>query len=144
MNFRFLSLLTFVLMIVASSCKKSRNANFPNVRVDEFVYLSNPSNFQLSSPGGWVYNQGGYRGLIIYRRFINGDQSDFAAYDRACPEHYSRDCSVLQVDADGIYAECSCNNERYLLLDGSPADGAQLPLIEYQTFLNGQVLNVSN
>jgi len=144
MNFRFLTLLTLLLFMVASGCRKSNNNAFPNVRVEEYVYLSNPSNFDLTAPGGWIYHTGGYRGLIVYRRYVNGNQTDFGAYDRACPEHYADGCSKLDVDEDGTYAVCGCNGEKYLLLDGSPTGGGQYPLMEYPTNFDGQVLYISN
>lgn len=141
---RLLPILTLIFVMVASSCKKNRNSDFPVVNVDEYVYLNNPSNFALTSPGGWIYHQGGYRGLIVYRSFINNDQNDFVVFDRACPEHFQEDCSTLQVTSDNTFLQCSCNGEKYLILDGSPADGATLGMQQYGTNFSGNVLRVFN
>lgn len=139
---RLLTILTLIFSMVAFSCEKNSNSDFPVVQVDEYVYLNNPSSFPLTSPGGWVYNQGGYRGLIVTRRFINNDQGDFAVFDRACPEHFSEECSMLTVSSDNTFMECACNGEKYLLFDGSPSDGASLGLKQYGTNFDGNVLRV--
>ncbi len=141
---RFLLLLTVLFMMVAPACKKNRQTDFPNVRVEQYVYLNNPSNYDLATPGGWTYHEGGYRGIIVVRRFINGTQDDFAAFDRACPIHYSDECSQLIVTDDNIFGECQCNNEKYLLFDGSPSDGAQQSLIQYRTDYRDGVVYISN
>ena len=85
----FTVVLTLIVLGVASSCKKNETSYFPSVAFEQRVYLSNPSSFDLSVPGGWIYTDGGYKGLIIYRRYLNGGQDDFIALDRGCPTHYS-------------------------------------------------------
>lgn len=144
MKFKALYILTALLLGVASGCKKNSRVYFPNVRFEEYIYLNNPSSFPITSPGGHIFHSGGYRGLIIYRRTLNGTSDDFAIFDRACPEHFDEDCSVMDVSEDGLYAICPCNNERYFLLDGSPAKGASLPMHPYPGILNGDVLYISN
>lgn len=138
------SLLTFLLTMVALGCQKSQNIDFPNVRVDEVIYLNNPSSQPLNAPGGWIYNPGGHKGLIVYRRFLNGGPDDFIAFDRGCPEHYEQDCGTLNVTSDDVFAQCGCNDEKYILFDGSPADGANRSMIIYRTTSDGQVLRVFN
>ena len=141
---RFVLLLTLLSAMVAQGCKKSRTRNFPNVQVEQYVYLNNPSNYDLSVPGGWVYHEGGYKGIIIVRRFINNTQDDFAAFDRACPAHYSEDCSQLVIMDNNVYAQCKCHNEKYVLFDGSPSDGATESLIQYRTDYRDGVVYVYN
>ncbi len=143
-RFRILLTLTSLLIMTALNCKKSENMTFPNVKVEEYVFLNSPSNFNLTTPGGWIYHTGGYKGLIVYRRSINNPSSDFGAYDRACPEHYSKNCATMHINPDGIYAECDCNGEKYLLLNGSPAEGSRYSLIQYQVSFDGQVLSIFN
>ena len=141
---RFLLLLTLLSAMVAQGRKKNRQRDFPNIQVEQYVYLNNPSNYDLEVPGGWVYHQGGYRGIIVVRRFINNTQDDFVAFDRACPVHYSEDCSELVITDDDIYAQCKCNNEKYVLFDGSPSDGASESLIQYRTDYRSGVVYVYN
>lgn len=141
---RLLTLLTPLLLLVASGCKKNQANDFPNVQVQETIYLNNPSNQALQNPGGWVYAPGGVKGLIIYRRYLNNQASDFAAYDRACPQHFNEGCGLLTVSDDDIYALCTCNKEEYILFDGSPAKNAERGLYSYPVSFDGQVVVVSN
>lgn len=137
-------LLTLIMAGVACSCKKKQDNYFPSVAFEQYVYLNNPSNFDLTAPGGYIYIDGGYAGLIVYRKTLSGSPDDFIAFDRGCPQHYAEDCGKLSVSSDGIFAECDCNQEKYLMFDGSPGEGASLPLIQYRTKLNGDVLYIYN
>lgn len=140
----FLLILTTIVFSVASSCEKNQERDFPLVSFDEYIYLNNPSNIALQNPGGAIYHTGGYRGLIIYRRFINGGNDDFGAFDRACPEHYRENCSQLEIEDDGIFASCPCGGEKYLLFDGAPGDSATTSMVEYQSTFDGAVIRVRN
>ncbi len=135
---------TLIFLSVASSCQKNNQRDFPIVSFDQYLYLNNPSNIELQNPGGAVYYLGGYKGLIIFRRFANNDVRDFAAYDRACPTHYEEDCSLLELSDDRVYAECPCHGEKYLLFDGSPAEDAVISMVEYRCTFDGSVIRIRN
>jgi len=139
---RFIPLLTGIFLAVASGCEKNNPNNFPLVDVEEFIFLNNPSNSALLAAGGSITHPGGHRGLIVFRRFFNQDSEDFAAYDRACPTHFEESCSVLEIDSDGLFAVCPCENEKYLLFDGSPGDNAERSLQPYRTFFDGNVVTI--
>lgn len=141
---RLYVLLTLVSLSVASACKKNNQRDFPVVSFDEYIYLNNPSNNELLNPGGAVYTPGGYRGLIIFRRYLNNDAYDFGAFDRACPEHYAEDCSQLEISEDRVFTECPCHGEKYLLFDGSPNENAVISMVEYQCTFDGAVIRVRN
>lgn len=140
----FTILLTLIIGGVASSCKKNDSVYFPSVAFEQRIYLNNPSSFELNVPGGWIYADGGYKGLIIYRRYLNGGQDDFVALDRGCPTHYSESCGTLETTDDDLFAQCSCSEEKYLLFDGAPSDGANLGMRQYRVIRNGDVLYISN
>lgn len=144
MSFRSFLLLTAIFTMVASGCKKNKTYYFPNVAVDEYIYINNPSSYNLLSPGGWIYHAGGYKGLIIYRVKQTGGSDDFVAYDRGCPSHYANNCGTLEVTSDDLYAKCGCEDEKYLLLNGAPSDGANLPLQVYRTTFDGNVIHIYN
>lgn len=137
-------ILTLIFVTVASGCEKNNQRDFPVVSFDEYIYLNNPSNIELQSPGGAIYNPGGYRGLIIFRRYANNDASDFAAFDRACPTHYQEDCSQLELSDDRVFAECPCHGEKYLLFDGSPGENAVISMVEYRCTFDGAIIRVRN
>lgn len=132
----------FCLVLAFSSCRRE-NANYvPNVSVNVTIYPSNPQYFRLNSIGGWSYADGGVRGLVIYRKSI----SDFVAFDRNCPVNPTQSCSTVNVDSsNNIYAVCPCCSSQFVLTDGSVAKApAQYPLKQYQTFYDGNALNITN
>jgi hypothetical protein len=139
-----LPLWTLSLFMVASACEKNNNRDFPIVSFNEYIYLNNPSSLELLNIGGAISHSGGYRGLLIYRRFNSNDQNDFGGFDRACPTHYAEDCSVLEISNDRTYAECACGGERYLLFDGSPSTNAITSLVEYRCTFDGVVIRIQN
>lgn len=142
----FVLVLTAICLGVACSCEKNNEVYFPNVGFEEYVYLTNPGNQALQNVSGYIYHPGGYKGLIVFRRSYDPvePENDFIAFDRACPEHYDEDCGTLEVDEDAVFAVCDCNNEKYLLYDGAPSEGASLPLRQYRVILNNNVLVISN
>lgn len=134
--------MTIVLIMVASwGCRKEDNSTVPNVSVDEYLVLSQPSNFPLNAQGGWIYTNGGYRGLLVYRRFYNNDDGDFVAFDRACPVHFDSSCGKVEVKSGDLFVTCPCDDREWVLFDGSPYNGNPAsPLKAYRlTFQNGTI-----
>ena len=65
--------------------------DIPEPLVDETVYVSDPSSFNLTVVGGQLLlPNAGHAGVLVYRRYFDGQFYDFAAYEAACPEHCSR------------------------------------------------------
>lgn len=110
------------------SCNND-NTEIPDVMVDEWVYINNPSNIKLQSPGGWVYTQGGIKGIILYRVSID----KFKAYERSCPHISPNSCSFLDVEKD-ITTRCDCDDKEFLLATGEPINGAPSSMKEYRTY----------
>ena len=132
-------LLLTVLLVL--SCKKEKQNQIPNVLVDEYVYLNNPQYNALSAPGGWVYLNGGYRGIIVYRR----SNDEFTAFDRACTNQPSESCEVIAVDSSGVTATDACCGSRFQITDGSVIKGpATRALKSYKTYFDGTVVRITN
>jgi nitrite reductase/ring-hydroxylating ferredoxin subunit len=121
----------FIILLFSGliSCTTD-NVLLPDILVDEYVYLNNPSNINLQAPGGWAYVSGGIKGIIVYR--VSIDQ--FKAYERSCPHISPNMCSVLYVEK-GITVECECDKKTFLLATGEPLDGASHGLKEYRAYL---------
>ncbi|MEN8137927.1 MAG: hypothetical protein ABFR62_05805 [Bacteroidota bacterium] len=119
----------FIAIIALIYSCKSDSVYLPDIAVDEYVYINNPSNIKLQSPGGWAYHKGGIKGLIIYRT----SSEKFKAYDRACPHISPNTCSILNVE-DDIIAKCECDEKTFLLVTGEPIDGASHGLKEYRAY----------
>lgn len=140
----FWRICTLILLIV-TSCKDSDHQLVPNVPVDELIYLNLPSSAPLQAPGGWIYHPGGFRGLLIYRAFFNGNADDFRAFDRTCPNHVSQTCGRVVVNSDNITLSCECDSARYILFDGTPAvDNSSQPLRQYRVQFFGTSIRIFN
>jgi len=139
-----IQLFTLLVLIsvfgLAAGCGKSVEGGVPNVAVNITIYPSQPEYFDLQIPGGWVYVAGGYRGLIIYRY----SENEFHAYDRACPIHYDQTCGRIDVDStNNVLATCPCDSAVWSIIDGGPVS-ASLPLREYNTYYDGNRLDIIN
>jgi hypothetical protein len=109
-----LSLIVFLL----PDCKKD-NSTIPNVSVDIYLYLTQPSNINLNSTGGWVYVSGGVKGIIVFRKSI----SEFAAYERDCPYDPNASAAIVSVDSSGAFGvDYNCGS-KYSLFDNSILNG---------------------
>src|SRR2546423_582031 len=89
--------LLFILIFFLSDCKKD-NSTIPSVTVDTYIYLTQPSNINLNSVGGWVYVEGGVKGIIVFRKSSN----EFAAYERDCPYDPNVSAAKVDVDSSGV------------------------------------------
>lgn len=134
---RLFILLSFISLV---SCTKS-NDFLPDIAVDKWLYINNPSNINLQSPGGWIYTTGGIKGLIIYRY----SQTEFHAYERSCPHISPSDCSVAEVKQD-IFVECPCDGAKFLLISGEPSTISPYPLKQYRVSYNqyDESLHITN
>jgi hypothetical protein len=135
----------FGLIFLFLSCKKEAQpdqgvASIPEVPVDMYIGLNEPAYFNLTAIGGWMYLNGGSRGLIVYRS-IEG----YNAYDRHTPYKAEQSCSFGSVDSNEVYIVEGCDQSKYLLIDGSVAAGpASQPLKRYRTNVTQGVLRIYN
>lgn len=129
-----------LLFAILGSCRND-TPELPDILIDEVVYLDNPSNLKLQSPGGWAYIPGGIRGIIVYRV----TDTKFKAYERSCPHLSPNDCTYLDVEND-IKVICRCDKTEFLLVTGEPLNGAPVGLKEYRTYYNPefQTVNIYN
>jgi Rieske Fe-S protein len=137
---QYIVILFALIMIGATGCN-TNDSNIPNVAVDFRIPISNPSYISLNAVGGYVYLLGGSKGIIVVRSSID----QFRAFDRHCPYNPIEGCKVTVNDTD-IEAECDvCCNSKFLALDGSVIQGpSPLPLKEYQTNFDGNILYIFN
>ena len=66
--FRIRPELVVIMLLAGVSCKKDNindQLGIPLVDVDLYVLLSAPSNISLNAVGGWVYLDGGSRGIVL-------------------------------------------------------------------------------
>jgi len=112
-----------------------------NTPVDIYIYTSEPSFVNLTAVGGWVYVNGGNRGILVYRK----SSSEFMAYDRNCTFQSSNACATIYVDASNIIAVDTCCHSEFSIYDGSVLQTpASLPLKAYNTTFDGNALHIYN
>lgn len=124
----------FLFSIFFYSCKKD-NDQIPEVLVDIQVNINNPGYYSLQAVGGWMYFDGGSRGILVYRR----SQDEFMAYDRHCPYDPGNSCGKVNVDtSNNVMAVDPCCSSTFLLTDGSVVSGsAPRGLKQYMVYWDG-------
>ena len=127
--------LLLILISVFSTCKKdSSQSDVPNVQVDFYIYLSEPSNINLNSLNMGVYFAQGVKGIVVSK---TGPET-FVALERNCTYQPSSSSAVVSIDTSGtsFLKDASCGS-RFYLSDGSVDHGpATVPLKQYHTFYN--------
>lgn len=109
-----------VLLIAQPACKKSNQTDpIPTVPVNITVPLRLPEYSALNSIGNYVYINGGYKGIIVYRRTLD----QFVAFERACPFDPTTSGAIVVVDSSGVMAKDSKCGSKFNLFDGSVVNG---------------------
>jgi hypothetical protein len=141
-NFRYI-LFPILLLVLSWGCRKEKNNKdiLPDVSVDVYIYINNPSYINLTVVGGWVYVPGGIRGILVYRK----SNSEFIAFERNCTYQPNDPCATVVVDKSSIVAVDTCCHSEFLLSDGSVIKSpATLPLKVYRNTYDGNVLHIYN
>ena len=138
----FFLITVFVLFL---SCKKDDNntnqyENIPQVPVNIYLNLDQPSNFNLTAIGGSINVEGGSRGILIYR-----DVNAYRAFERHSPHKSTEQCAVVTADSSNIFGVEECDGIQYYLSDGTVASGnSAIPLLQYQTRETQGILHIYN
>jgi hypothetical protein len=134
-----LAYIVFALILMSSSCR-DRNTQIPFVNTDFDLNINLPAYQDLNVPTGWIYVNGGSRGIIIYRH----TQDEFVAFDRHSTYDVEASCQV-EVLEDNITIEDPCSGSQWLIIDGSVMNGpATFQLEPYNTQWNPPILRIYN
>ncbi len=96
-----------------TSCKDN-DYPIPDVPVNVSINLDLPSYIPLNAPGGYVYVNGGSRGLIIYRNF-----DEFVAMDRHSTFNSDDPCAVVEVNPDNAFELIdTCSGSVFSIMNG--------------------------
>ncbi|WPP51039.1 hypothetical protein [Catalinimonas niigatensis] len=133
--------LVLVISLTLKSCQQDGWVSpIPYVLVDITVNLNNQEFLPLRLDGGFVEILGGYKGIIIYR--VNA--TTYRAFEKASPYRTDEVCAYMYVDPSGLFLREGCANSVYDF-EGNPSGGvSQFPLRQYQTYLDGNFLNIYN
>jgi nitrite reductase/ring-hydroxylating ferredoxin subunit len=136
--FRLFSVLMMVVLL--TTCRKEEQI-VPNVAVNITLYINDPQNVSLTSIGGWLYVNGGNRGVVVHRI----SQNQFVAFDRTCPYRPDETASQVSVDSSNVILEDRSCGSKFLLSDGSAIQTpALVPLKAYTTAFDGNAIRIVN
>lgn len=134
-------LLLLWLTCIASCRDQGSQQPLPeDVLVDISLVVTNIEYLPLQQDGGFVYLEGGRRGIILYRQ----NASNYLAFERNCTYRPADSCAVVQVHSSRLYMEDTCCASQFDFT-GRPTSGpAPLPLRRYTTTLSGTLLRIVN
>ena len=138
--------LIVLLISTMISCDKD-TYEFPDARVNYYLYPNNLEYAGLHSPGGYATIEGGVNGILLFHNFIFNDYSDiYNAYDRACTNDPLNSCEQVYVDEENLNTlSCLCCESQYFIFDGAVIKGpAKQALHRYSTSFDGVTLRIFN
>jgi hypothetical protein len=110
------------------------------VPINKIIDLNNLPYQRLQFDNGYVYETGGLRGLLIYRK----NATTYYVYDRACTYNLQNSCEKIEVDGSGFFLFDACCKSKFDW-EGQPTAGvARTNLVRYQTSLSGSLLYINN
>src|SRR5688572_3870580 len=133
--------LAFTLAFLAACSDDNQQTDYiPYVSVNEQINLTNIQYSALRQDRGFVYLNSGLRGIIIVRKSSNR----YLAFERNCPYQPYDTCATVKVDASSLFLQDDCCGSQFDFDGGVIAGPANLPLKQYATSLNGNLLYISN
>jgi hypothetical protein len=131
----------FMLLFLWTSCGDSEQITpIIDIPINKIIDLNSLSYQRLKFNNGFVYETGGLRGLIIYRK----DATTYYVYDRACTYRINNSCEVIEADGSGFFLTDPCCGSRFDW-EGQPTSGvARANLVRYRTSLSGSLLYINN
>lgn len=145
-------LTVLICAFTLAGCKDNVNNNddfFTPVQVYLSINLNLPSAAPLTVPQGFIYENGGNKGVVIYHTIYN----EYVAFDRTCPHEPTNECSYITVDSSSTYFGCGQYKPDWTPCCGSkfdPATGAAIngpakrALRQYFVRQDGNTLIVTN
>ena len=135
-----LTIMTVCAISLSNCTKQDTEHLIPVVNVNINISTNLAQYNQLNIDGGWVYLEGGYNGIIVYRSSID----NYKAYDRQAP-YKVKDVCKINIDDSQVIVTDSCSGSSWLLYDGQVVTGpATYPLKEYETYYDGSILSITN
>jgi hypothetical protein len=130
--------LTFLLSILVQGCGEESQPQIPYVYVNIPLY---PNSLDFIPIGGYLYVNGGYKGIVVYRFLEN----EFGVYERCCPYDPEKANARITVDPAGNTCVDSACMSKYILYDGSPYAGpSPYLLMKYRYSYDGDLLLIYN
>lgn len=135
--------LSWLLLVSILSCSNELfDSPIPEAIFQDIVInVSNPEYNNLNTLG-YVYIGGdaGVRGIILYKE----NASTYRAFERNCSYQPNDACATVDVHISTLFMQDSCCGSTFGW-DGNPTGGvAWRPLRQYETFINGTELTITD
>lgn len=136
---QFLMLIIFVAG--GTACEDTAPpTTIPFVYTEFTINLNLQEYLPLLNNGGYVYDNRGYKGIIIYRE----SENRFFAIERACTYKPLEPCEIVAVDQSGFFLIDSCCGSTFDFQGNPTGSPANQPLLLYNTYLDNNFLTISN
>lgn len=133
--------LVAILLLSTLSCESVvEESPIPDVPVQVEVNLNDIDNVALKQIGGYIYANGGVRGIIVLRE----STTTYRAFDRNCTFQPTDACAIVSFHSSGFYMEDSCCGSTFDLSGFPTAGPAEFPLKEYKVSQSGDLLFITN
>ncbi len=147
--YNFLKFIIFLVIISVglSACNKDDKNDQVDVGYVNVTINPNSTEYlDLNIVSGWVYLVASppSRGIIVYRL----SQDQFKAFERTPPYNPNTCCDgtiCTRLIVEALFVKDTCLNSDFLIIDGSWVSGpGKVNLVEYNTYYDGLMLNISN
>jgi hypothetical protein len=138
---KVLIILIFPLLQICGGCEQQApEQSIPFAAVNIDINVTNLQYLDLQSNGGYVYLEGGYKGIIVYHE----GGGVYRAFERACTFDPRSSCPPLVVDDSGLFLVHDCCSSAFSF-EGDPTGGpASQNLLQYAVFVDGNLLLIRN
>ena len=152
-NLAKITLTGLIAIVMLAACEEKNPdegyALIPDVHISREINIKQPEYDDLNHPGGYVYLDEGFRGVIVVQTYENR----FKALERACPSAPKKTCARATVDSSRLFIGCGnyadsqwqeCTQSKFNL-DGSVMEGpADRPMKSYHLQKDGDFLLITN
>ncbi|MCC9166450.1 hypothetical protein [Pontibacter harenae] len=122
------------------ACKDTNEGPLiPDVLVNEQINVSSLQYPALRQDGGYVYLNGGYKGIMVVRQ----SASLYLAVERACPYDPLNTCK-LEADVSNLFIIDPCCSSQFNFQGQVTAGPAIYNMKQYRTSLAGNILYITN
>lgn len=135
----------YSLLVATFSIGLGCEDNAPPTRIP-FVYTEFTINLNLQEylplqyDGGFVYENEGFKGIIIYRE----SEDKYFAIERACTFAPNKPCEVVSVDQSSFFLIDTCCGSTFDFHGNPTGSPADQPLLLYDTYLDNNFLTITN
>jgi hypothetical protein len=129
-----------ILPVIAACTDSVVSPGIPNVPVSIQLNVTSLQYPELRQDGGYVYLQGGYKGILLVRQ----NAATYLAFERACSYDPTASCAKVEVDKSNLFLIDKCCGSQFNFNGQVTSGPAVYGLKQYNTALTGSILYITN